>query len=384
MNWAGILLAYISLFVFGLSDNMRGPLYPEILKTFGVSHSEASLFFSVASFVSFLGAWSAPKIIARWGHISAVRLGLALVSLSYLGYYLVTSFPIMLGVSAIFGFAIGLLGVTQNLLVLLASNLKFRSRVQSGLHACYGASSLLAPLVVLIVAALSLHWQISFLVPSVLCALVLAGTYLFPQMRGALHAVRGSEETAKHASVQSSSPERIYWSVVLALYVALEILLSSRLALFLREGREFTLESSSFWLMSFFAGLFLGRVFFAFVHLPVRFSVQMCGLMVLSAASFALGLWGRPEWMAVVGFTIAGFYPLWMSTLEPLFGGKMEEVASRGIGLTGFSVVAMHSVVGFFSDKAGVTAGMSVGLVLIGLLFVMVALFQVIFRRSLP
>ena len=47
--WPLILISFASLFVFGISDNIRGPLFPEILKEFNISDSMGSLMFALSS-----------------------------------------------------------------------------------------------------------------------------------------------------------------------------------------------------------------------------------------------------------------------------------------------------------------------------------------------
>ncbi len=53
-RWA-VFFACLSMFILGLSDNIRGPLFPELLRYFDISNTQASLSFGVASFAAFSG-----------------------------------------------------------------------------------------------------------------------------------------------------------------------------------------------------------------------------------------------------------------------------------------------------------------------------------------
>ena len=48
-QWA-VFFAFVSMFALGGSDNIRGPLFPELLRYFQLTNSQASLSFAVASF----------------------------------------------------------------------------------------------------------------------------------------------------------------------------------------------------------------------------------------------------------------------------------------------------------------------------------------------
>jgi FHS family glucose/mannose:H+ symporter-like MFS transporter len=55
-KWA-IFFAFLSLFLLGLADNIRGPLFPEILQFFFVSSSKGSWSFATTSGAAFVGSF---------------------------------------------------------------------------------------------------------------------------------------------------------------------------------------------------------------------------------------------------------------------------------------------------------------------------------------
>lgn len=382
MNWTWILLAYVSLFLFGLSDNLRGPLFADLLREFSLSNSRGSLFFSVSSLVSMAGALVAPRIIARRGHLTSLWIFMLLMSLAFIGYALSPGFGWILFCAVFFGISVGGLGVTQNLLVLQGASDANRGRAQGGLHAAYGLSSLLAPGIVIAVAALELGWRVNFYVPAVLSLAVVGAVWVLQGRAGAARPTLEEHEESAAARRALGLPE-IYWAILLAAYVALELMISTRVTLLLREAFAFELNAANLWTSVFFVGLFVGRVAYTVKPLPLGLGKQLALAMFLGAAMLALGLLHRPEWIPLAGFALSIFYPVWMTTLARVFPDSFQRVASLGIALTGVSVVFMHTVIGGFTDAFGLVPAYAAVPALAVVAGLMVVGFRPLFRERL-
>lgn len=378
IHWPWVFIAYASLFVFGLTDNLRGPVFPELLDEFQVSHSRGSLFFVVASILTMIGAFSVPRILRSWGHIPTLCFFMSLLFVSQLGFYFARTFDGLLLFSAAFGLAIGGLGVVQNLLVLIATPVERRQRVQSGLHACYGASSFLAPGMVILVSFFGGSWRANF----ALAALLIV--FFFGLLRFLhRHSAKGFE-VPKPPETSFPRVEAWYMAIVLALYVSTEILVASRLALFMRIERDVDLATSSAWVFLFFAGLFLGRVVFSFYQPPLSLGAQMKLSLFSTMVLIALSVVSGPEWLALSGITMAPFYPLTMTAMSLLFGGHVDRTAAVAVALSGITVVGMHAAVGVISDHFSLKTAFLVGLGLAGLPLIMLFLYRRFFGRALP
>lgn len=365
---------------------MRGPVFPDIIQAFALNHTQASLFFSVASMVSVLGALAAPMLIRRRGHIFSLLCFLILMALGFWGYSFAYSYPWMLACSAVFGFSIGGLSVTQNLLVLLGSDDEHRQRAQSGLHACYGASSLLAPWIIVVVAGLGLPWTTSFLPSPVLALLLVFAVFFFlPRSKWMPNVVQQKiADAALHEPAQRLTPAEIFWAVLLAIYVGLEIMMATRLTMFLRESFGRDLNEASLLTSLFFVGLFAGRLTLSFYKPKISLKAQMLICLGFSLVLFAAGFLISPIFLSLTGFAISGFYPVWMTSLSKIFPLSVAKVASLGIGLTGVTVVSMHTIVGQLSDHFGLVIGFTVAPLLAFLCILMIVTFPAVFGRKLP
>ena len=75
MNIIAVVFSYLCLFCLGFLDNSRGPLYPQILKSFNMEPSIGSFFFSISAFSSFLIALGTGKIIRKYALVIPSQIG---------------------------------------------------------------------------------------------------------------------------------------------------------------------------------------------------------------------------------------------------------------------------------------------------------------------
>ncbi len=83
--WPLILISYASLFVFGISDNIRGPLFPEILKEFNISDSMGSLMFALGSLSGFVASYFTRTLLRRYDRRSILQWACIGLMLTLLG-----------------------------------------------------------------------------------------------------------------------------------------------------------------------------------------------------------------------------------------------------------------------------------------------------------
>ena len=148
MRSSYIIFSFLSLFIFGLIDNARGPIYPKVIEAFGISNSLSSWIFTLTSLVSFLITLASPRWLKRMGAVKASKAaiafhGLALIVMGASSIY-AQSFSLFLVASAILGLAMGIQSVTLNLIISRVSTPLNGRKLFSGLHAMYGAASFLS------------------------------------------------------------------------------------------------------------------------------------------------------------------------------------------------------------------------------------------------
>lgn len=362
MNYPALVLSFVSLLAFGIADNVRGPLFGEILREFSLSDAMGSWIFATSSlmafFFSMLGGWS----LKRLSFLGLMQISLVGLSLGLALFALAESFFAILVGAVIFGGSLGLLGVCQNSLVSVASIPEKRAQWFSGFHAMYGVSSFLAPLIVAGTADMlvSSVWRASFWIAAAFPALVVGFSFFFRRVplltNKAHHSFSESSETrAAHPGLQ------YLLAMAFGLYVVGEILISTRLTLYFNRELGRSLEESSWMLSLFFVFLLLGRGLVSFVKLPLSLFTQLLLSLGGSGLFVALGLLVEPWFLVVSGFVMAPFYGFLLTYLGEVFPQSRGEATSKAMALQSLLVFAMHLGAGKMSDLWGLKIALWLG-----------------------
>lgn len=378
MIWPFILLGYFSLFVFGLADNIRGPLFPDILREFSVNDSVGSLMFALSSGASFIASHFARHFLRRYERRSVLQAASLLLGLALIGMASAPAFPVFLLFSLCFGFSMGIVGLIPNILVPLGSTLERKQQMLSGLHAMYGVASLIAPLLAAALSVLTGSWRWTFALSSLVPLSLLA--YSFHGSHGSLH--KKQALPADHAgSRRKNFRPQLFLSLMVSFSVAAEVMVSSRLALYMRRVWNYDLEKSSLYVTYFFVFLLLGRVLFAAIPFrqSVRLLLSLCVLFTMSL--FFLGVFVHPLFLAATGFAVAPFYPLAISWISSEFPHDMDTAVSYMIATDSMMLILMHLLVGRLTDTIGITGAILTGPVFLLGSLAMVNSFGYFFRR---
>jgi MFS family permease len=361
IHWRAVLLAYSSLLLQGLSDNVRGPLFADILHDFSLSDLHGSWMFALSSFASFIGCFLTAKLIVRQGRLRMFRISVALLAIAQFWLARSHSFFEFLMASAVFGAAIGIMGVLQSVLIAVGSPRELQSRLMSGLQSMYATSSLLAPLLIY----LAVHylqgggpaWRMTFLLTGGFSTLLFLLTYVGSD---SLEQGIGTEKE-KIAHHQLPLKEMTYLGCTLALYVLSEIMVSTRAALFARREHGFSLSESATVVGGFFVFMLIGRVTFSFLKGAIPFRRVLQASLLGGTLCVLLGLWSSPWFLAVTGLFMAPFYPMYMVAAARLFQNSIDVAMSIAVGLSFLFSMSMHLTVGRLTDTMGLREALLIG-----------------------
>lgn len=378
MNRHLILASFASLFLQGLADNVRGPLYPEILQAFSLNHRVGSWMFAVTSIVAIVGAAHSRFWFARKGRMATLDMTLMLQAAAMLGYALAPNFPVLLIAAAAFGYSTGLMGVAQNSIAAHAAEGANRSRVMGGLQSMYGLSSALAPLTAAAFSGVVFGWRWSF---ATIGAITLLSTLALRRKERALQNGAPAVHALPPLGKQAHPLLAAWMAGLVATYVMAEILVSSRLALFQREVRGWGLEGSSLAVTGFFTGLLAGRVLTALVPLRGHPRGYLAACLSSGAVLIAVGLTVWPPALILTGLALGPVYPLYMTLLCREFEPSMDHVVGWVIAGQSLSVVVMHVGTGWLTDSFGIGKAMWLGPVALSVSLVGMLAYGPILRR---
>jgi MFS family permease len=131
----------------------------------------------------------------------------------------------------------------------------------------------------------------------------------------------------------------------------------------MRDAYSATLESSAYWTTVFFVGLFVGRILFTFVKVPLVIRTQLLLGLFASAAAFSLSLWVSPWFFVAVGISMAPCYALIMSWMRERAQDSLRMATTAAIVSSGVFIVAMHLLAGFVTDLYGVAMALWGGVI---------------------
>jgi fucose permease len=363
VDWALLWFVYLTLVALGLADNARGAIYPDLLPHFQINHTTGSLIFLLASLAAVVNNSLAMVWLNALGAIRALTLftllhGASLLALALSGW--LTDFRGFLFSTIVLGAAMGGMGVTQNVLAAAAVTGPRRRQAVAGLHAMYGLSSLLAPLVVTAYSVsapgLALGPVTVFGIFGVLSLSLL--TLGFRALRRSAESP-GTQRDRFHWPVASRERRdlmltTISFAAVMSLYVVAELAISTRLTVYAREALGYDRSQANLWLSGFFVALFIGRSLFATVPVPLSHAAVLWTSLTSSAAVLALGLTVWPPALILSGFTMAPFYPVLMTLLTERMGAASGFATSWCLVIQGLSLAGMHWLLGFLSDRYGI------------------------------
>ncbi len=361
VKWA-VTFAFLSLFVLGLADNIRGPLFPEILSGFGLSSSKGALSFATTSTAALIASMLSAYYLKKWTISSLHILSMLIMSIGLLVMGTVPTFQLFLIGSFILGLSIGFMGVSQNLLVSENVSGEARSKALSGLHAMYGFASFLAPLLASSTTLNYQTWRAAFVIVSVICAVFFLIQLLVHPQPG-FHVQKHEIGTQTTNLQKISKISLLMMGGLFGFYVVAEILVSTRLAQYMRTYFEMDLEKSSQYVTLFFLFLLIGRVIFALKKIPLTLKLQMNLSLIGSVVLLLIGLKFHPFFLALVGLTMAPFYPLSVAYISHQTGDRSRAFITFAMSFQSLAVISMHLGVGYLTDTLGLFYAFGVGVV---------------------
>lgn len=356
--WA-FSFAYLSMFVLGMSDNIRGPLFPELLSNFKLTNSEGSFSFAAASAAALFGNVASTALLKKMNLAQVLCLSLFMMAAGLFLMGLAPLFYMYILGALVFGTSLGLMGVTQNVMIAENVDHQSQSKALSGLHGIYGLSSLIAPLVASYSPLVFGNWRAAFFITAALCFVFAMGSVLVSaDPRFEVHPVK-----SKSATSQNSFWILLCFGGIFAFYVVAEIMLSTRLALYMRTYFQMDLESSSKYVTYFFVFMLAGRLIFAFKKFSQTLKYLLNVSLVSSLFLFVLGLKFHPLFFVAMGLSMAPFYPISVAYISEQTGIHRRQFITFALSFQSVCVISMHLGVGYLTDHFGLFYAFGVGFI---------------------
>lgn len=354
-----LVAAFVGLFFFGTLDNGRGPAYPEIMHQLTLSNRQGSLLFALTSFIGFLMTIFSTTWLKWFDLLKGMRYSWLILSLASFLFGLsgFLKSPILLFVAALIqGLGMGITSMNMNLMIEVGAPVSHRRRAYGALHATYGIASFFAPLFFTGVKMMGLSWEYFFMI------LALLGPVLFLSLPSEGEAF--AKIPPKNLDLKLPLPFLLVMSMTVGTYVASEIVISSRLVLFLEEGHGLTNAQAGLYLSAFFILLMSGRLLMGLVNIPLSGPILLTGSLLLSGLFCWLGMQGQFIFFSLTGLSMSIFFPSFMDWVAESFPNEFQKVIKFVMSGIGLHLVAMHLGFGQLADLLGVVKAMGLSLFL--------------------
>ena len=366
---AGCFLAF---FVFGFTDNLKGPTLPSMLAELNFTYrTGGNIFFG--EYLGFLIATLITGILAdRFGLKSVIILAGVFLGIGISGY---STFQSAITLSAslfIVGMGLGALELGPNAIIISLYHER-KGLYLNLMSVMHGLGSLVAPLFAGLLLSMGMSWRMTYRFDLLLVALfVIIFIFLrFPK----------AEETTqidfRHIP-QIAFKEQLPWFyTAIAFYVAAEIGIASWLVTFLQDVRGASVASSTQALALFFFMLMVGRLIGAFFVRRIGYLRSILFMSIGGAICIIGGLYGPKEislLLPLTGFFFSIIFPTITAAVSDTHSVNANTILGVLFTFAGLGGIIGPLFIAWGSDLFGLQKGFSIVIVYMMILIVSVVI----------
>ena len=348
-----LLVAYLTVICRGFIDNSRGLVYPQILDFFAIDKVQGSLIFTlfaIASLsVNLLSRWWLPQFSITGSN----RFGLVLL---FSGCFcfglagLTGHFAIMITGTLIAGAGIGLCAICFNLLAIAGSKPGKERQTLSTLHSLYCLAALLTPFLLGGFSYFNLSWPALFYGISALALFTVI--YSIPVK---LNKVKNIGKKERREPLK----KYLYEGFFFGFYIASDIIISSRMTLYLTEVHQFSTQKSSVYLIFFFLMLLSGRLALSFFNIKTSSRRILISSLSSTLICLLIGFTVHPFALACCGLTMSAFFPAAISLLNEKYPASINSMIAAVVTSISISLIIAHWLFGQVSENLNIKAAMA-------------------------
>ncbi len=351
-----VALCCLMFFLFALTTDAVGVIIPEVIRVYGLSHTEAGAFHYATMAGIAVSGLGFGFVADRIGRKTTILLGLSLFALSAALFPLTGQFSVFAGLLFLSGLSIGLFKTAaQGVIGDLAHDDRHHTRLLNLVEGFFGLGAILGPLIVTHLLLNGASWSGLYVLAAGLCLglMTLALGVRFPQRRPVPMRPGADDGVPIRWGTVLRDPWVLSISGLAMLYVGVETAVYVWMPTLLK-GYEGALDWLALYALPVF---FVLRALGRFIGVWMLASTDWTRVLAVSSGvvlvCFVAALVGGPD-VAVFSLPVSG---LFMSVIYPTLNSK---------GLSGFPQRA-HGTVGgvilFFTALSAVLAPLAMGAV---------------------
>ena len=351
---------FLAFFVFGFTDNLKGPTLPAILNELRIDYGTGgNILFGV--YLGFLIATIVTGFLAdRFGLKLVLLLAGACLILGVSGYSVAQSVWPLSGSIFVIGLGLGALELGPN--AIIVSLHQDRKGLYLNLMAVlHGLGSTLAPLFAGWLLSLSIGWRVIYRWDLLLIALFVIN-FLFLRFPRAEAKTELDFREIPRLAFKGNMP---WFYISIAFYVAVEIGMASWLVIFLQSEHNLSVTSSNQALSLFFAMLMIGRLLGGFIVHRVGYLRSIFFASLFALTFIALGLFGPASlyfFLPLTGLCLSIIFPTLTAAVSDSHTGNTNTILGLLFTFAGIGGIIGPWLVGWGSDLFGLRSGFAINL----------------------
>jgi len=353
-------LCFFAFFIFGVTDNLKGPTLPPMLAELNINYGTGgNIFF--AEYLGFLIATLITGLLAdRFGLKIVMLLAALFLAFGVGGYSTLKTASLLSASLFVIGLGLGAFELGPNAIIVSLY------REQKGLYlnlmsVMHGLGSTIAPLFASWLFSLGIIWRTVYRWDLLLIGILLIASLLlrFPK----------SDEKSSldfraipKVAFKGHLP---FFYIAMAFYVGAEIGLASWLVIYLQGTRTMSVSGSNQFLALFFGTLMLGRLIGGFIVHRFGYLRSILLASLLAVISLALGIFSnQPVFIPLTGLFFSIIFP----TLTAALSDEPHENLNTTLGVlftfSGAGGMLGPWLIAWGSDVFGLSSGFGITLIL--------------------
>jgi MFS transporter, FHS family, glucose/mannose:H+ symporter len=355
--------AFFAFFIFGFTDNLKGPTLPALLDDLQLSYTLGGTIL-LGIYLGFMAATLSTGFLAdALGQKAVLVLAGVCLAIGVIGFAAFSAPLLLIASMVVLGFGLGCIELGANSLIVFLHPAD-KGRYLNLLAVMHGLGSMLAPLYAGFLLAANSSWRIVYCWDLVLILLLIVFFVLVPfPSRPA-----GSSEKIdfKHIGKTAVSPTMLTFYFADAFYVAVEIGIASWMVEFLQKVHGQSVSQSTLALSIFFGLIMVGRFVGSFFVERLGYLRSVLIAALAASACIGLSLFGPAQFFWLLpasGFFLSIIFPTITASVSSSYHVNLNSLLGLLFTFAGFGGLFGPWLVGVASDLGGIKFGFSLNLV---------------------
>lgn len=373
--------AFFAFFVFGFTDNLKGPALPALLQDLHFNYSLGGTIL-LGVYLGFMAATLTTGFLADIiGQKAVLVLAGICLAVGVAGFSSLSAPLLLMVFTAILGFGLGSLELGCNALIVSLHSAD-KGRYLNLMAVLHGMGSMLAPLYAGWLLAADNSWRTVYRWDLILIGLMIACFALvrFPKV----DSTKTEKIDFKHLGKTAFTSEMLWYYTAITLYVAIELGIASWIVEFLQKDRAQNVAQSTQALSLFFGLMMVGRFVGSFFVERLGYLKSVLVTALCASACVAIGVFGPPQLSILLpasGFFLSIIFPTITAATSDAHKENLNTILGLLFTFAGLGGIVGPWLVGIASDLGGIRFGFSLNLVF-GLLTATAALVLIQLRRK--